>query len=44
LKALPNAEAADQPIVLSGNIETRADDQQSEYASAPIRLKVSVKK
>lgn len=44
LQALPNAEAADQPIVLSGNIETRADDQQSEYASAPIRLKVSVKK
>jgi len=44
LQALPNAEAADQPIVLSGNIETRADDQQSEYASAPIRLKVSAKK
>jgi len=44
LQALPNAEAADQPIVLSGNIETRADDQQSEYASAPIRLKVSAQK
>ena len=39
LQALANAEAIDQPIVLSGNIETRAD-QQNEYASEPIVLKV----
>jgi hypothetical protein len=44
LQALPNAEPSDQPIVLSGNIETRADDQQTEYASQPILLKVSAKK
>jgi hypothetical protein len=39
LQALANAEPIDQPIVLSGNIETRAD-QQNEYASEPIVLKV----
>lgn len=44
LQALPNAEPSDQPIVLSGNIETRADGQQTEYASQPILLKVSAKK
>jgi hypothetical protein len=43
LQALPNAEAMDQPIVLSGNIETRAG-QQNEYASEPIVLKVPAKK
>lgn len=43
LQALPNAEAIDQPIVLSGNIETRAD-QQNEYASERIVLKVPAKK
>ena len=43
LQALANAEAIDQPIVLSGNIETRAD-QQNEYASQPIVLKVPAKK
>jgi hypothetical protein len=43
LQALPNAEPADQPIVLSGNIETRAD-QQNEYASGQIVLKVFSKK
>jgi hypothetical protein len=42
LQALPNAEAIDQPIVLSGNIETRAS-QQNEYASEPIVLKVPAK-
>jgi hypothetical protein len=42
LQALDNAEAIDQPIVLSGNIETRAD-QQNEYASEPIVLKVLAK-
>ena len=39
LQALANAAPAAQPIVLSGNIETRAD-QQNEYASEPIVLKV----
>jgi len=39
LQALANAAPAEQPIVLSGNIETRAD-QQSEYASQPIALRV----
>lgn len=43
LQALANAEAIDQPIVLSGNIETRAD-QQNEYASERIVLKVPAKK
>ena len=43
LQALPNAESIDQPIVLSGNIETRAD-QQNEYASGPIVLRVPAKK
>ena len=43
LQALANAEAIDQPIVLSGNIETRAD-QQNEYASGPIVLRVPAKK
>jgi hypothetical protein len=43
LQALSNAQAIDQPIVLSGNIETRAD-QQNEYASEPIVLKVASKK
>jgi hypothetical protein len=43
LQALTNAEAIDQPIVLSGNIETRAD-QQNEYASEAIVLKVPAKK
>ncbi len=39
LRALENAAVADQPIVLSGNIETRAG-QQNEYASEQIVLKV----
>ncbi len=39
LQALANAEPIDQPIVLSGNIETRSG-QQNEYASEPIELKV----
>ena len=44
LQALPNAKPIDQPIVLSGNIETRADGQQSEYASEPILLRVAAPK
>lgn len=43
LQALDNAAPAGQPIVLSGNIETRAD-QQNEYASQQIALKVVAKK
>jgi hypothetical protein len=43
LQALPNAEAGVQAIVLSGNIETRAG-QQNEYASGRIVLKVDAKK
>jgi hypothetical protein len=43
LQALANAGAIDQPIVLSGNIETRAA-QQNEYASEAIVLKVPAKK
>ncbi|MGA2135886.1 MAG: hypothetical protein ABSH50_26650 [Bryobacteraceae bacterium] len=43
LQALANAGPLDRPIVLSGNIETRAD-QQNEYASEPIVLKVLAKK
>ena len=43
IQALANAEAMDLPIVLSGNIETRAG-QQNEYASQPIIVKVAAKK
>jgi len=39
LQALDNAEPSGQPIVLSGNIETRAS-QQNEYAAEPIFLRV----
>jgi hypothetical protein len=42
LQALPNAQAMDLPIVLSGNIETRAD-QQNEYASGTILVRVQKK-
>jgi len=42
LQALPNAQAVDLPIVLSGNIETRAD-QQNEYASGTILVRVQKK-
>jgi hypothetical protein len=43
LHALPNAEPIAQPIVLSGKIETRADAQQTSYASEPIQLTVKPK-
>jgi hypothetical protein len=43
LQALPNALAMVLPIVLSGNIETRAG-QQNEYASEPIVVKVAARK
>jgi hypothetical protein len=40
LEALPGAEPVEQPIVLSGKIETRADAQQTSYASEPVLLRV----
>jgi hypothetical protein len=43
LQALPNAEPITQPIVLSGKIETRANDQQTSYASEPVQLRVKPK-
>jgi hypothetical protein len=43
LQALANAEPLDRPIVLSGNIETRAG-QQNDFAAEPIELKVLSKK
>jgi hypothetical protein len=43
LHALPNAEPIAQPIVLSGKIETRADVQQTSYASEPVQLTVKAK-
>jgi hypothetical protein len=43
LHALPNAEPIAQPIVLSGKIETRADAQQTSYASEPVQLTVKPK-
>jgi hypothetical protein len=43
LQALPVAEPGEQPIVLSGKIETRADAQQTSYASEPVVLRVRPK-
>jgi len=43
LAALPTAHAIDQAIVVTGDIETRADDQQNSYASEPVVLKVQSK-
>jgi Protein of unknown function (DUF1549)/Bacterial Ig-like domain (group 2) len=43
LQALPNARPMEQPMVISGNIETRADEQ-SDYAAEPVILKVVAKK
>jgi hypothetical protein len=43
LQALPSAEPIAQPIVLSGKIETRADAQQTSYASEPVQLSVKPK-
>ena len=43
LKALPTAEPIEQPIILSGKIETRAGDQQTSYASEPVVLKVTAR-
>ena len=43
LQALANAQPLDRPIVLSGNIETRAG-QQNDFAAEPIVLKVLANK
>jgi hypothetical protein len=43
LAALPTARAIDQAIVVTGDIETRADDQQNSYAAEPVILKVQSK-
>ena len=40
LAALPTARPIDQAIVVTGDIETRADDQQNSYAAEPVILKV----
>jgi len=42
LAALPTALPVEQPIIVSGDIETRAP-QQSSYAAEPIMLKVKAK-
>jgi len=42
LAALPTAQPVEQPIIVSGDIETRAP-QQSSYAAEPIMLKVRAK-
>ena len=43
LAALPTARAIDQAIVFTGDIETRADDQQNSYAAESVILKVQSK-
>lgn len=40
LEALPDAQPREQPIIVSGDIETRAE-QQNAYAAEPILLKVT---
>jgi hypothetical protein len=43
LAALASAPAMEQPIMVTGEVETRADDQQNLYAAEPILLKVQSK-
>lgn len=43
LQALPDAKPIEQPIIVSGDIETRADGQQTSYAAEPILLEVRPK-
>ena len=40
LEALPDAPPIDQPIYVSGDVETRAGMQQNSFVSDPIQLKV----
>jgi hypothetical protein len=39
LEALPNADPVEQPVIVSGRIETRSP-QQTSYAAGPVRLVV----
>ncbi|MGH9719528.1 MAG: hypothetical protein ACRD8O_04905 [Bryobacteraceae bacterium] len=43
LEALPTAQPLEQPIVVAGNVETRAGGQQTSYAGEPIQLRVKPK-
>jgi len=43
LAALTNAQPIEQAIVVAGEIETRADAQQTSYAAQPVILKVQAK-
>jgi hypothetical protein len=43
LEALPSAQAIEQPIYVSGNVETRAGGQQNSFAGEPILLTVKPK-
>src|SRR6185436_6538667 len=43
LEALPDARAIEQPIIVAGDIETRAGGQQNSYAAEPVILKVQPK-
>ena len=43
LEALPSALPIEQPIYVSGNVETRAGGQQNSFAGEPILLKVKPK-
>jgi hypothetical protein len=40
LQALPNAKPIEQAIVVAGDVETRAGQQQNSYAAEPVMLKV----
>jgi hypothetical protein len=40
IEALPSAEALEQPIYVSGAVETRAAGQQNSFAGEPILLKI----
>jgi len=43
LQALPTVKPIDQPIVIAGDVETRAGGQQNSYAAEPVILKVQPK-
>ena len=43
LEALPSAQPIEQPIVVAGDIETRAGGQQNLYAAEAVMLKVQAK-
>ncbi len=43
LAALPDARSIEQPIIVAGDIETRAGGQQNTYAAEPVILKVQPK-